>query len=132
MTIDGNGDLFFMGLGDLPNTVRFFAGDVSPDGSEFYLNLNGGGLIYTVSLPNLAQVHTGSGPDGFPQIIEINEDSSTTICTPIPANPCGRVADWAAHPTDGLLYGGNDLGGGTTTGQGLLAILDPMTGTRTD
>jgi uncharacterized repeat protein (TIGR01451 family) len=119
VTIDATGTLFPMGLGDLPSTERFFGGDVSPDGSVFYLNWNGGGKIYTVNLPDLSQSESW---------LQITEGGTT--CTSDPGNPCGRVADWAAGK-DGLLYGGNDKGP-NGTGVGELAILNPVTGVRTD
>jgi hypothetical protein len=139
VTIDGAGTVTPMGRGDLPtpnpNTAtqaddfRFFAGDVSVDGSVFHLNWNGGGGIYTVNLPDLTKVYNGTALGGFPQITE-----NGTICTNQPENPCGRVSDWAAHP-NGWLYGGNDKYNEALTAitpERMLAILDPETGQRTD
>ncbi len=118
VTIDANDVVTGLGSTDQTLTVRFNAGDVSPDGSVMYLNLNGGGRIYTVDLSSPGLAVTSS-----PQI-----KIGATNCTDNPTtNPCGRVADWAAHPNDTptLLYGGDDK-------DGELAILNPTTGVRTD
>ena len=108
VTIDSVGTVTGLGTGGLPpplddsTTDRFNAGDVSPDGMLMYLNQNGAGPIYTLNLPALTLA-----------------DSETI------SGGTGRVADWTAHPTDGMLYGGDD-------GDGELAILDPTDGTRMD
>jgi hypothetical protein len=107
--IDSTGAVIGLGNPGLPsnqgNAFNYNAGDVSVDGSKMYLSYsqtNGsGGLLYVVDLPALTL-----------STVNITGDS-------------GGVADWAAHPTDGLLYGGDH-----TTWQ--LAILDPATGVRTD
>jgi hypothetical protein len=121
VTIDANGTVTPMGNGGLPDTVRFNAGDVSPDGSRMYLNRNGGGLIYTVGLPGLAV-------QSNPQMTITRLSGTVEECSTDPVNnPCGRVSDWAAHPTNGLLYGGKD-----TDDNHKLAVLDPTTGDRRD
>ncbi len=118
VTIDKTGTVTFRGRGALPSTERFFGGDVAD--SKFYLNWNGGGYIYTVNLPDLTYANTRQ------QITE-----GATICTNAPTNPCGRVADWAA--LNGFLYGGNDKGPpDVATGDGEIAILNPLTGERFD
>jgi hypothetical protein len=99
--------------------MRFFSGDVSPDSSKLYLNWNGGGKIYTVDLPALT---VAAEPPIT--ITKLNGDVLECL-TNSTAGPCGRVADWAAHPTNGLLYGGNDT-------DKKIAILDPETGARRD
>ncbi|MHC4883408.1 MAG: DUF6923 family protein, partial [Planctomycetota bacterium] len=116
VTIDATGTVFFMGVpAGLPTPLqRFMAGDVAPDGSVFYLNENGGGNVYTLSLPGLAVLSSAL----------IDEVGTAAACTSAPDNPCGRVSDWAAW-TDGLLYGGDDT-------NGELAVLDPVTGIRSD
>ena len=110
VSIDATGLVISQGTGGLPlplddpTTDRFNAGDVAPDGSLFYLNQNGrvGQPIYTLDVPPL-----------------------TLADTSIITGDDGRVSDWAAHPDDGMLYGGDD-------DQGELAVLDPATGDRTD
>ncbi len=88
-----------------PTTFNYNAGDVSVDGSKMYLSYsktNGhGDTLYVVDLPLL------------------------TLSTVSITGGSGGVADWAAHPTDGLLYGGDHT-------NWELAILDPATGVRTD
>ncbi len=107
-TIDGAYTPTSLGSGNpaLPSNLRFDAGDVSADGSTFYVNRSGSGTIYSVPLPSLDPIvsATISGGTGF-------------------------VFDWAAHPSNGLLYGGDRDGAG---GNGQLAVLDPTTGVRTD
>jgi hypothetical protein len=110
--IDSGGNVTGLGNPGLPtnqssNTVyNYNAGDVSVDGTKMYLSYsqqNGaGGPLYIVDLPS-ATLNT---------VVTIKGDS-------------GSVADWAAHPTDGRLYGGDH-----TNWQ--LAILNPATGDRTD
>jgi hypothetical protein len=133
VTIDANHTVTGLGRGNLPDPVstnsdpfesskmRFFSGDVSPDGTKMYLNWNGGGIIYTVDLPALTVA-----ADPSITITPLNPINPIKICTTdSTAGPCGRVADWAAHPTNGMLYGGNDT-------NKKVAILDPATGARRD
>jgi hypothetical protein len=85
---------------------NYNAGDVSVDGSQFFLsysvtNDGNNGVLYVVDLATLALGSVG-----------INGD-------------LGSVADWAAHPRNGLLYGGDHT-------DWELASLDPATGVRTD
>ncbi len=106
--IDRDGDIFNIGMPvGLPTSpaisARFAAGDVTPDGSTMYLNTNGSGTLWSVTLPG--------------QVV-----SSVAINT---AAGSGIVFDWAVSPIDGFLYGGDQTGG-------QLARLDPATGTRTD
>ncbi len=103
VTIDAAGTLVGLGVGGLPPAAgaEYNSGDVSPDGSVMYFNLNGAGALHTLALPGLALIQTVTLPDS------------------------GRVADWAAHPTNGLLYGGDDT-------DGELAIVDPAINARTD
>ena len=107
--IDSAGTVIGLGNPGLPSNqgtaYNYNAGDVSVDGSKMYLSYsktNGsGGLLYVVDLPAL------------------------TLSTVNITGGSGGVADWAAHPTDGLLYGGDHTGWE-------LASLDPATGVRTD
>ncbi len=100
--------------GDGSSVPRFDAGDISPDGSTMYITVGGFNnnniKLYAVDLtqPTLPQ------QPGFPKDV----DGDT-----------GFVNDWAAHPTTGLLYGGDRTGQG---GNAELAMLDPATGVRTD
>jgi uncharacterized repeat protein (TIGR01451 family) len=109
--------------------MRFFAGDVSPDGTKMYLNWNGGGIIYTVDLTTQPALPVAADPSIT--ITPVNPENPIKICTTdscttdSTAGDCGRVADWAAHPTNGMLYGGNDT-------NKKVAILDPTTGARRD
>ena len=107
--IDSTGAVIGLGNPGLPSNqgtaYNYNAGDVSVDGSKMYLSYsqaNGsGGPLYVVDLPTLTS-------------------SIVTI-----TGGTGAVADWAAHPTNGLLYGGDHT-------HWELAILDPATGVRTD
>ena len=108
VTIDDVGTITTIGTGSLPTTSLWNSGDVSPDGSEMYFTFNGQGSVHTVDLPLLDNLVTNTITGG--------------------ATP-GVVADWAAHPTNGLLYGGDRDGVGSDA---QIAVLDPTTGTRTD
>ena len=100
--IDSTGATEHYGYPDMvPLDQRFDAGDLSPDGATMYINRAGFSPLYIVDLDNL----------------------TTTVRTLTGAT--GLVHDWAAHPTNGLLYGGD-----STDGQ--LAVLNPQTGIRTD
>jgi uncharacterized repeat protein (TIGR01451 family) len=107
--IDSTGVVIGLGNPGLPSNqgaaYNYNAGDVSVDGSTMYLSYsvtNGAGdLLYVVDLPTLTL-----------STVNITGDS-------------GEVADWAAHPTNGLLYGGDQTGWE-------LAVLNPATGARTD
>ena len=99
--IDREGTVFGLGLPQgLPAGV-LNAGDVSTDGTTLYLNKSGESPLYALTLP--------AGPV---QQVPVTGDT-------------GVVADWAYHPGDGRLYGGDRT-------DGELAILDPATGLRTD
>jgi Repeat of unknown function (DUF6923) len=88
LTIDSTGTLFGpVAPVGLPTTSRFAAGDIHPSGSPMYLNTNGVGTLYKVTLPAMAV-------------------SSVAI-----TGATGTVFDWALNPTDGLLYGGDQTGG---------------------
>jgi extracellular elastinolytic metalloproteinase len=103
--LDANAAVFELGRPPgLPQGVRMSAGDVSRDGHWMYLNAHGAPIcrVDLTHLPNLP----------------------TAVCQNIEGG-AGYVFDWAAHPTNGLLYGGD-----STDGQ--LAILDPITGQRSD
>lgn len=103
--IDAAGQVFGLGRPPLlPPDVRFVAGDVSADGKVMYLNAHGKPL-YTLSLERV------------PVLPPVKTSTVTGLA--------GYVFDWAAHPTDGLLYGGN-----STYGQ--VTVLDPETGERTN
>ncbi len=103
--IDSTGTVFGLGRpAGLPTGLRFDAGDISADGTTMY-------------------------------ITRVNQDLYRLDLTSVPVLPPvtsvqitgakGFVFDWAAHPINGLLYGGD-----STHGQ--LAVLDPVTGVRTD
>jgi uncharacterized repeat protein (TIGR01451 family) len=103
--IDATGNV--VGLGrppGLPTGPRFDAGDVSVDGSTMFITTVGQALykVSLTALPTLPPV----------QVVNIT-------------GAAGNVFDWAASPIDGMLYGGDST-------QGQLAILDPVTGIRTD
>jgi hypothetical protein len=122
VTIDSNGNVTGLGNPGLPanqnGSFNYNAGDVSVDGDKMYLSYsqqNGAGdLLYIVDLTS--QPLDVIGPE-FDNLItvEITGDS-------------GAVADWAAHPTNGFLYGGDHTG----LGDGNLAVLNPETGVRSD
>jgi uncharacterized repeat protein (TIGR01451 family) len=103
--IDATGNVIGLGRpAGLPSNLRFDAGDVSPDGTTMYIN--------TVNRP-LYVLDLTLVP-GLPAVTQVNITGAA-----------GFVFDWAASPIDGLLYGGD-----STDSQ--LAILDPVTGVRTD
>ena len=118
VTIDSAGTVLGLGNPGLPanqpvgtpTAYNYNAGDVSVDGDDMYLsysNANGNGdTLYIVDL-------TSAGLDLTMR--NITGDS-------------GSVADWAAHPTTGILWGGDHTG----VADGNLASLDPDTGVRTD
>lgn len=101
--IDATGTVFGIGRPEgLPPAVRFDAGDVSSDGDTMFLAASNHPL-YTIDLT-----------------------SETLVAEPVPVTgDTGFVFDWAYNPADGRLYGGD-----MTHGQ--LAVLDPVTGIRTD
>ena len=119
VTIDSAGTVLGLGnpglpanqpIGD-PTAYNYNAGDVSVNGNEMYLSYsvaNGGGdKLYIVDL-------TTASID--PSDLTIRDITGDT----------GQVADWAAHPTTGMLWGGDH------TDNGQLASLNPVTGLRTD
>jgi hypothetical protein len=103
--IDADGRVFDLGRPPLlPPDVRFVAGDVSADGTRMYLNAHGKPL-YELSLERV------------PVLPPVKTSTVTGLA--------GYVFDWAAHPTDGRLYGGNST-------YGYVTVLDPVTGERTN
>lgn len=97
--IDSTGSVSSLGSAGLPPDQRFDAGDVR--GDILYVNRAGLSPLYLVNLVEWTTTSvdfTGGG---------------------------GFVHDWAAHPTDGLLYGGD-------SSHGQLAVLDPINKTRRD
>ncbi len=103
ISIDDTGVATMLGSGGLPLPVgtAYNSGDVSADGTVMYFSADGQGVLHTISLPGLALIGTVVVPSD------------------------GRVLDWAAHPSNGLLYGGDKDGGE-------MAEVDPATGTRID
>ncbi|MEM7357436.1 MAG: hypothetical protein AAF657_41870, partial [Acidobacteriota bacterium] len=102
-TLDANATLTNLGLpAPLPNGANLNGGDISPDGSTWYIGMDGDGTLYQVALPAL------------------------TVTTVTITGDNGDVLDIAAHPTNGLLYGADNTDGGQ------LAVIDPVTGVRTD
>jgi Repeat of unknown function (DUF6923) len=101
----GASGLTGLGNGGLPAaaSVQYNSGDVSPNGSLMYFNSGGTGAFHTINLPALT----------------LNNSCTVNGVT------TGQVADWAAHPTNGFLYGADD-------GDGQLARIDPTTCLRTD
>ncbi len=88
LQIDRDGDIFSLGSpAGLPTSLRFAAGDVTPDSTTMYLNTAGAGTLYIVDLGAFTQ-----------SSIAISGDT-------------GIVFDWAVSPIDGLLYGGDQTGG---------------------
>ncbi len=87
----------------LPTNQRFDAGDVSADGTTMFINRAGLNPLYTVDL---------TAPS--PIAVQVNLSGAT-----------GYVHDWAYRAADGQLYGGDSL-------HGQLAVLDPVTGDRSD
>ena len=102
VTIDHTGTVMPVASSGITPDKRFDAGDLSPEGDKFYVNEAGRSPLYVVDVDSMT-----AGPP-------------VTITGGI-----GNVHDWAAHPTNGLLYGGD-----STHGQ--LAVLNPVTGVRTD
>lgn len=103
--IDRKGDVYKLGRpAGLPPEPRFDSGDVSPDGTTMYISAPYERL-YKVSLTSVPKL---------PEVTSVAIVGDT-----------GIVNDWAAHPTDGLLYGGDQT-------HGELAVLNPVTGERTD
>ena len=90
--------------GDLPcaASVEYNSGDISPDGTFMYFNSGGSGAFHTYNLMTSTNVNTCTVSGGT-----------------------GTVADWAAHPTNGMLYGGDST-------DGELAVIIPGTCVRTD
>ncbi len=119
--IDANGDVFSLGCPEgLPEDEAFVAGDVSPDGTEMYF-VSVGTITNDVPL-RLYRVplsDAGPGPATWVPISVAPDSEDPTI-----DDPEDNVADWAANPFDGLLYGADK--------EGDLAILDPATGERAD
>jgi hypothetical protein len=99
--IDSNGTVFPVPSA-LPNNRRFLAGDVTPDGSTFYLNTYPSSTMYIVDLDTMAV--------------------TTRALTGGPVN----VADWAVNPIDQMLYGA--VGRGDPTDTGKVYQLNPDTG----
>jgi hypothetical protein len=113
LKIDTNGTVFPVGLPTGLPAGNLNAGDVNPDGTIMYLSNSGGYdtdqratvteyKLYKVTLPGLV-----------------------VSSVPISPNQAGRVNDLAVHPTNGMLYGGDQ-------NHGQLAMIDPSTGARTD
>ncbi len=102
--IDGDSNVFSLGrpLG-LPADLRFDGGDVSTDSGTMFLSEGGRGHLYRVDLSSRPMATTA---------VEIS-------------GAVGAVNDWAVHPKDGMLYGGDQT-------HGQVARLDPVTGVRTD
>jgi len=102
--LDSNGTVFPVGSPvGLPTDVRFLAGDISTDGSTYYVNTYPSSTLYTVDL-------------------------NTMVATPValtggPVN----VADWAYNPDNGMLYGAVGEGPAALTG-GEIFELNPGTG----
>ncbi len=92
-----------LGAAGLPATQRFDAGDVSTDGTTMFINRAGLNPLYTVDLT-------------APSLIAMQVNMTGAK---------GFVHDWAYREADGLLYGGDSL-------DGQLAVLDPVTGARSD
>jgi uncharacterized repeat protein (TIGR01451 family) len=105
LQIDATGAVTGLGRpAGLPTGPRFDAGDVTPDGTTMYITANGQAL-YRLDL---------TGVPALPPVTSVAITGAG-----------GFVFDWAVHPTNGLLYGGD-------SSQGQLAILNPATGVRTD
>ena len=105
----GGGSIEGIAPGTLPLDA-YFAGDVSVDGSTMYLIQSDGepgDMLHLIDLTALPAI------------------SFTSEVISGGANESGRVADWAANPDDGLLYGGD-------RDDGQVAILNPMNGVRMD
>ncbi len=104
--IDRDGEIFGLGRPDgLPAAPRFDAGDVTPDGDIFYV---------TTYQEDLYRIDLSTLPAPLPPA------ASTTVF-----GDDGRVFDWAYRPADGSLYG-------CDSDDGQLAVLDPVSGQRTD
>ncbi len=99
----GAGSATGLGSGGLPAPTGnpYNSGDVSADGTEMYFSTNGIGTMHTITLPGLAFVQTVAVPSS------------------------GNVNDYAAHPTNGFLFGGDHAAGE-------LVEVDPTDGSRTD
>lgn len=106
-SVDGDEADFDGGAAGL-NAQTFNTGDISTDGSLYYINLNGVGSLYTIDLTPLDSAN--------PPLVK----NVATI-----AGGTGLVKDFAYSTVDGMLYGGDE-----TDGQ--LVKVDPVTGARTD
>jgi hypothetical protein len=85
--VDASGSVFGLGRpAGLPSGFRFDGGDVSADGSTFYVLANNS-AVYQVALPAL------------------------TVTSVPRSGASGNVFDWAYNPADGLLYGGDSTSG---------------------
>jgi len=104
--IDANGDVYPVAipLVGLPANVRFYAGDVTPDGSTMYITYGSHNTLYILDLD------------------AIDSDPLTPVSS-IPKGTNAFVADWAVAPFDGMLYGGSNTGA--------IWKLDPGTGIMT-
>ncbi len=103
--IDSAGRLFDLGRPPrLPADFQYNAGDLSPDGDTMVLSAHGKPL-YQLSLAAVPKLPPVSTLDIYGNV--------------------GYVFDWAAHPSEGLLYGGDST-------HGEIATLDPETGERID
>ena len=107
--VGGNCAVEHLDVLGLPEDVRFFAGDISTDGTTMFINHNGKSPLYIVDLRPL---------DANPMAQLIADATKVWGDT-------GLVVDWAYNPVDGLLYGGDST-------DGELAILNPRTGERID
>jgi hypothetical protein len=89
--IDANGGLFPVSTtGEaIPGDIRFFAGDVSPDGRYYYISLPSDSIYAS---PNL-------------YIVDFENDNFVTAVPLVWTATQTQVADWAVNPVDGLLYG---------------------------
>ena len=100
--IDSTGAVFPVPTSGLPTNKRFLAGDVSTDGSTFYVNTYPTTTLYVIDL-------------------------DTMVATPQATSASIHVADWAYNPDDGMLYGAKGLGTTADTGATVYQ-LNPDTG----
>jgi hypothetical protein len=128
--IDRDGNVFPVATTGvtIPSGIRYNAGDVSVDGSWYYLNVQtmDGITIQGDSTLFIVDLTSGDGSAGSPLTVTSIERQNTTGL----GDSLLNIADWAAHPTekanDGIqpvLYGASY--------QGNIFRLDPFTGSVT-
>ncbi len=94
-----------------PSIARYDAGDVSADGTRFYVNAGGTGQLW---------------------ILDITTVPPAVVACPTVTGAAGRVNDWAFNEADGNLYGGDRDDDGQVARLDVAGYAGGATITRTD